>query len=349
MALTPQSNICLNKLAAKLKSLDTFIICGHISPDGDCIGSQLALGHALRSLGKEVHFLLARKDRIDDSLKFLPGINELIPAGNFEGCAEAFISCDVPTVERIADGAAVKARCKTSFTIDHHASLKTMSDWNYVDPDSASTTMIVWELISALGIKPSADMAICTYTGLMTDTGGFCFQNTDVCAFRSASEMLETGIEPALVAREVFQSRSIASLRLESLALKRMKVSSDGSYVISYLRLRDFEECGGVKSDAEPIINTLRSIKGVRVACMLREQETGVRGSFRAKDDTNVAALAAKFEGGGHKAAAGFTIFSSVDNALKQCSEVLDKEFSDARNILSDEDKGFSSPSSRFS
>lgn len=327
MAVTPQTNIDLVGMAKAFKALDSFVICGHISPDGDCIGSQLALGHALRSLGKEVQFILARNDKIDNDLKFLPAIAELVPAGEYKGSADAFVACDVPTVERIADGADVQARCGTTFTIDHHVSSKTMSDWNYIDPDSASTTMIVWELIKALGVNPDKNMALCAYTGLTTDTGGFRFQNTDSAAFKAASEMVATGIEPSAVARDVFQCRTIASLRLESLALERMMISADGLYVISYLLLEDFEKLGAVKSDAEPIINTLRSLKGIRVACMLREQENSVRGSFRAKDDTDVAAMAGKFDGGGHKAAAGFTVYASMDSAIQQIKRLLNEAF----------------------
>lgn len=328
MAVTLQTNIDLKGMAEKLKALDSFVICGHISPDGDCIGSQLALGHALRSLGKQVQFILARNDKIDINLEFLPGIEELIPAAEYQETADAFIACDVPTVERIGDASKVKERCVNTFTVDHHANPSVMSDWNYVDPDAASTTLIVWDLIKALEVEPDNTMALCAYTGLTTDTGGFRFQNTDAAAFQAAAEMVSAGIDPSAVAREVFQCRTTASLQLESLALERMMISDDDSYVISYLLLADFERFGAEKADAEPIINTLRSIKGIRVACMLREQEKSVRGSFRAKDDTDVAELARKYDGGGHKAAAGFTVYADMEHSITRVKRTLTEALS---------------------
>ena len=320
-----QNNSGLTEIAKQLLAFDSFVLCGHISPDGDCIGSQLALGHALRALGKRVHFILARNDVIDRSLMFLPGINELVPADEFSGRADAFVACDVSISSRIAQGMQVRERCDVSFTIDHHESSNADKSftYSYLDPSSPSTTMLIWELIGQLGIKRDANMALCAYTGLVTDTGGFRFQNTTSAAFMAASEMVATGIEPALVAREVFQSRRQASLQLEALAIERMIVSEDASFVISYLLLEDFEKYNANKSDSEPIVNALRSVTGIKVACMLREQENEVRGSFRAKDHTDVAALAKKFQGGGHKAAAGFTIYASMKEAIEQVTATL--------------------------
>lgn len=323
--ITEQTNIDLAGMAREIKALDTFVICGHVSPDGDCIGSQLALYHALRSLGKQATCILAGTVFKEDGLMFLPGVDTLIPAQDFEDEVDAFVAVDVPTVKRIGDGAEVQARCKTTFTIDHHAVDTVMAQHNYVDPDAASTTIIIWDLIKALGVEISPDMALCTYTGLVTDTGGFQFQNTDADAFRAASEMVAVGIEPSMVARQVLQNRSLASLQLERLALERMRVSSDGSYVLSYICHEDLVQTGGEKSDIDPLVNTLRSLRGIRVACVLREQEDGVRGSIRAKDDTDVAAIARLYDGGGHKAAAGFSLFVPMDDAIQQVIASLDR------------------------
>lgn len=322
--ITPQTNTTLEEMAQKIKSLHSFVICGHVSPDGDCIGSQLALYHALGAMGKEAVCLLAKRDSVDAGLAFLPGIADMVAASDYRGEAEVFIACDTPTHERLGDCAAIKERCPHSITIDHHAVDTSMSELTYVDPDVASTTMIIWELIGKLAIEPSADMALCAYTGLVTDTGGFQFQNTNREVFVSASEMLNYSIDPSEVARNIFQNRSLASLRLEGLALERLAISHNNRYCLSYLRQEDMRKFNATKADAEPLINVLRSLDRISVACMLREEASSVRGSLRAKDHTDVSKIARSLGGGGHKAAAGFTLELSLDEAIIKMTDILD-------------------------
>lgn len=325
--ITPQTNTDLGAIVKDLQSYSSFVIAGHISPDGDCIGSQLALYHALKAMDKEVVCLLAKSDSVDAGLSFLPGIDDMVVAKDYEGTAELFISCDTPTVERLGESAEVKARCLHSLTIDHHRVSTTMSECNYVDPEVASTTMIIWELIKRLPVELSAASALCTYTGLVTDTGGFQFQNTNETVFVAAAEMLQLGVDPSEVARNVFQSRSLASLRLEGLALERIKISDNKKYCISYLKKEDFSLHDATKADAEPLINVLRSLEEISVACILREEIDIVRGSLRSKDTTDVAQIARVFGGGGHKAAAGFTLEMSLEKAIITICDALDKAF----------------------
>lgn len=314
--ITPQTNTTLEEIAQIVQEYSSFVICGHVSPDGDCIGSQLALSYALRSLGKKVDCVLVEQDFVPEDLAFLPGASEVIAASAYQETPQVFIAVDVPTVERMGDAAAVQARCECTITLDHHAVDSVVSQYSYTDPDMASTSMIIWELIKLFGISQSEDIALCAYTGLLTDTGGFRYQNSDAAAFTAASEMVEAGIDPAFVATRVFQSRTLASLELEARVLERMTVANDNAYVISYLTLEDFEQTGATKADSDALINVLRSLKGVRVACMLREQADCVRGSIRSKDDTDVAAFARMFDGGGHRAAAGFTVYKPMSEAF---------------------------------
>ena len=202
-----------------------------------------------------------------------------------------------------------------------------MADLTYVDPDAAATAMIVWELAALLGARRDAAMATCAYTGLVTDTGRFQYQNTDAAALAAAADMVAAGADPARVARHVYQSRSLASVQLEGAAIGRMRLSAGGSVALSWVTKEDFARFGATKPDAEPLIDALRSLAGVRVACMLRDQGDMVRGSFRAKDGTNVAELAAAFGGGGHKAAAGFTVQAPIEEAVAQVTALLDQAF----------------------
>ena len=133
--------------------------------------------------------------------------------------------------------------------------------------------------------------------------------------------------DPASVSRAIFQNRTLPSVRLEGIAVERMTFGAGGAYALSWLSCDDFEATGAVKADAEPIIDALRSVAGVRVACMLREQGDVVRGSLRAKDDTDVAAVARSFGGGGHVAAAGFTLSCTLDEARRLVDEALAATF----------------------
>jgi len=171
--------------------------------------------------------------------------------------------------------------------------------------------------------KPPDDTVLCCYVGLATDTGGFRFQNCDVRAFEVASELVEHGVDPAYVAKWVFQTRTRASLELEALVIERMDVIANGEAVISWVDSSDFERLGAMKADAQPLIDCIRTLEGIRVACILREQDGHVRGSFRSKDETDVSLLARELGGGGHKAAAGFTLHMTLSEAMKLVGEKL--------------------------
>ena len=318
MTTTPQTNATLEQIAHIILEHDSFAICGHVSPDGDCLGSQLALWHALRSLGKQATCLLVRDEPIARSLSFMPGIDQMIPASAYAGEPEVFVGVDVPSRERIGeDACAVLDGCSTSITLDHHAYDMAMCQHVYVDPDSASASMIIWELVKTLCDEPPVESALCAYTGIVTDTGGFRFQNSDESAFIVAGELVGFGVDPAFVATNVFQSRTLASVKLEAVMLDRIQLNTEHRYAISYIVEKDYEETGASKSDAEPLIDTLRSICDLRVACMLREQDGVVRGSLRAKDETDVASLARELGGGGHKAAAGLTLHMTIEEAIE--------------------------------
>lgn len=308
-----------------MRELDDFVVCGHVSPDGDCLGSQLALAAALRRLGKRVSCVLVKDEPVEANLlRVLDGAQDLVFAGAYKGAPGAFVGVDVPTRERIGEAAcALLDQAPFSFTIDHHAVDATMCDMVYVDPDAASTTMLIWELAGYLGVERTGAVANCCYTGVVTDTGRFQYQNTDERCMSLAVEMVAAGADPACVSREVFQNRTYASMRLEATAIMRAEFSEDGATALGYLTREDFARFGAQKSDAEPVIDALRRIEGVRVACMLREQEDCIRGSLRAKDDTDVSAIARTFGGGGHVAAAGFTLRCTLDDAVAQVRAAL--------------------------
>ena len=317
MTVTPQTNSSLAQIADVIRRSDDFVICGHVSPDGDCLGCQLALWHALRALGKRAMCVLVKDEPVGATLSFLPGIDEMVAASAYEGPCKTFIAVDVPMRERIGEAAcAILDRAETSITVDHHVSDTTMCDYVHVDPDAASASMLVWEIVKMLVDEPPIECAVCAYAGLVTDTGGFRFQNSDSRAFNMASELVAFGVNPAYVATNAFQNRTIASLKLEALAIERLEVLCNGRVSLSWIVEDDLKRVNASKTDVEPLIDTVRAVQGTLVACMLREQDGKVRGNLRSKDDTDVSVLARELGGGGHKAAAGFNLDMPFENAL---------------------------------
>ena len=322
--VTPQTNTTLEEIAAALREHDNYVIAGHMSPDGDCLGSQLALMWALRSIGKQAQCVFeADVHSVPLALQFLPGIEEFVPARDVAS-ASSFVALDVPSYERMGKHPArLHASASFTVTIDHHAYPERISQLSYVDPAAASTTTLVWRLAQCLGAETAPHVASCAYTGLVTDTGRFQFQNSDAAAFRAAAEMVEAGADVAFIATQIYQNRSLASIQLENIAAEHMELLLDGRLAFSWVSLADFARCGASKPDADALIEMLRSISGVRVACLLRETEESVRGSLRAKDNTNVATFAAQHNGGGHDAAAGMTVFAELSQAIETIREEL--------------------------
>ncbi len=324
MAVTAQTNTTLEEIAQVIKDNNSFVVCGHIGPDGDCIGSQLSLAHALKELGKTVTVTTPTDDALDPAFSFLPGFDSFVPASQVTDSFDVFVGVDVPTRERLGQYApSLLDSCALSVTIDHHAVDTTMCTYVYVDPQAASTTTLIWQLEKILFSEPPVSCALCAYTGLVTDTGCFQFQNVDKNAFEAAAQMVEAGANPALVAKETMHNRTLPSLRLESRIIDRMEFFCGGACVLSWVTLDDMRDCEAQKPDTDPLINAIRQIRGVRVACVLREENNLVKGSFRAKDDTDVSVIARRFGGGGHTAAAGFTIEGTIDEARDQLRETL--------------------------
>ncbi len=323
-------NNSLVDIANALSAGESFCICGHVSPDGDCIGSELALYWALSSLGLKVTCLLAKPDPLERSLTTLPGVDMLKPAEETD-TFPVFISVDVPNPDRLGSVAkSVREKASLTISIDHHETDTKTSDLQFTDPTAASTTCLIWELIKVLGIEVPIDSAICCYAGLMTDTGRFQYQNADSRAFISASEMVEAGVDVEKISANFFQNSSLAEIKINAITARNLRLLKDRRIALSYISLDDIKDAQAQKSDTEGAINVVRSLGGVDVACVLKENEDCIRGSLRSKDGTDVAEIASEFGGGGHKAAAGFTMYCTLQDALctieKRLCEAVDAD-----------------------
>lgn len=326
MSVTPQTNATLEEIAEVLLRSDDICICGHVSPDGDCIGSQLALFHALKRLGKNAYVLLASEGPADVALSALPGFSEMVVASYFTDPYSVFVQVDAPNGKRIGEAAdKLRANATLTVTVDHHENPERETDLSYTDPDAPSTTTLIWELVKKMGVSPDSDIATCAYAGLMTDTGRFQYSNADARAFELASEMVRAGADPASISAEFYQRQSLASLQMQKMCIEHLQMLCSGRAALSYVTASEMTAAGADKSDCEQLINVIRSVDGVRVAAMLRDEGVHVRGSLRAKDDTDVSAIAKKFGGGGHRAAAGFTLHEPLDKAIRIVKKEIEK------------------------
>ncbi len=310
-------------IAQALRAHDDYIVCGHVSPDGDCIGSVLGMTAILKALGKEVQPVVALKEPLDAALLSIPGAASLADVLEARPAA-TFIAVDASGDDRLGPAAcALRQAARFTITLDHHEVSECQADIFHIDPSAPSATCLVWEVAKAAKVPLGVDLAGPCYTGLMTDTGRFQYQNADQRAFALASEMAATGINIAGISTAFYQSKTWAAVQMEALAAQRMELLGDGSVAFSFIAQEDMDRFCASYADCEGVIDILRSIGQVRVACILKARGDEVRGSLRAKDGTDVSAIAGRFGGGGHKAAAGFTLAGPLDEAIVQVKAAL--------------------------
>ena len=303
-----------------INSAETIAISGHTNPDGDALGSVLGLGLALRRHYplKQVALLLADDAPVPRVYRFLPGIDSLLPAVRYADDPDLFISVDAPTLERLEGSAEVARRAGARLTIDHHPAREEFAEVVVRDPNAAATAVLVSAFLEAAHIKLEPAIAQCLFCGLVTDTGRFQYQNADPAAFACAARLVDAGADPACVALEVYQSQRLEYLHLESIVMGRIKTAADGKVAYSYATGEDLASCGVGHDECDGLIDAVRQVAGAEVCLFLKDGRTPgiVRGNLRSKVDLDVSAVAARHDGGGHAAAAGFSFKGTVDEAL---------------------------------
>ena len=308
----------LSKIAEQLQTYDNFVICGHVNHDGDCISCQVTLTMALRQLDKNVVNLLADTSKINDNLSAIPLTDSFIKADDYvcEFDNFCFVTVDCAQNYRIEDGAKIKAKADCALIIDHHELTDDVeADIYFTDPSAASCSMLIWKLCKLLKVQLNAEIAQAALVGLISDTASFRNKNADANALRLACEMVECGASTADVSNMLFLNNSLKTLELQNAFLNQCTVNTKLHYAIGYLTAQDFEKTGATKNDTTGLVDLLKSIDCVNFVCVLRQIEKGddIHGSLRAKDDTDVRSLATQYKGGGHIAAAGFTMVGQTD------------------------------------
>ena len=325
MTISEFDSEVFGRIAALIESAATVAVSGHTDPDGDALGSGLALTAIIEAKWPRtrVQPLLANDRPVVASYRFLPGVERFVPARRYHGTPDLFISVDTPMPGRLKDAEAVFKRARTTAAFDHHPTMEAFAQVNYLRASAASVGDVVYDFMTYLGVEPTPAIATCILTAVLTDTGRFQYQNTDAHALRAAAAMVEAGASPAEVSENVYMSDSMAALKLREIALGRLATDPSGTVSYSYVTQEDLKSVGATAEDCDGLIDVPRCLRGVGACLLLREQKDGtVRGNVRSKAPwVDVSAVAAKFGGGGHRAAAGLTFKGPMERAL---SEVVD-------------------------
>jgi phosphoesterase RecJ-like protein len=309
---------------AELKNASSVLIGSHINPDGDALGSALALSHYLDSLGIDNEVL--SHHAAPRNLQFLPGVKRVRQAPKEEK-HDLGIMVDLDSLERLGSTEPYFAQCNRLIVIDHHVPHEAPGDVRIIDTSAPATAVILTRLLVAMNADITPDMATCLLTGVVTDTGSFRFRNTTPEALSVSAMLLERGGNLTQVSEEIFQSRPLAASRLLGHTLDSMKMACDDRLAWATLSLKDFEFAKASDEDTEGFVNEMLFITSVQIAAILREPKPGrIRCSLRSRGSYDVAEVARDFGGGGHKNAAGCTFDLSLEEAeelvverLKRC------------------------------
>lgn len=288
----------------------------HVRPEGDAIGSLLAMSAALEQRGVRVMRFCA--DPVPSVYRFLPGSNLIrrrIPSSQPE--VAIVVDCDGPA--RVGPLETALGRFKTVIDIDHHSGNRPFGTVNWIEPDAPAASEMLYRLLKAMGAKMTPEMATCLYTGILTDTGRFSNASTNLRALDAAAALVRLGADPVRIAVAVYESRPIGSARLLGAALRNLAAHAGGRLITSCLTLDDFERCGAGQEDTEGIVDQLRGVRGAEAAALFSEQEDGsVRISLRSRGRVNVARAATALGGGGHPRAAGCIVAGPLRSAMRR-------------------------------
>jgi phosphoesterase RecJ-like protein len=283
---------------------------GHVRPDGDCIGSQIGLTLALRNEGKEV--LCWNEDRVPEKLRFMDPTN-ILETPRKAVQFDCVIATDAASYERLGTVGGLVQERKILLNIDHHESNTRYGDINWVSPHAPSTGELIYRLLRAARWPITQQIADCLFTAVSTDTGSFQYPTTRPSTLHVAADLVGRGANLAHICDEVYQSFPLSRAKLLKHVYNKFRLTADDRIAYLWLRKRDFTRTGADSNDSEGLIDHLRAIEPVKIACVFEELEENLtRISLRSKTDkVNVSDVAARFGGGGHPAAAGARIQGS--------------------------------------
>ncbi len=305
-------HVARDAVLAELRSATRFIVLAHEHPDGDALGSLIAMQEILTALGKDsVMFIDPRDFPLPHEYDFLP-LPALIDAPPADVHERTIVFLDCGNLERTPAQAFQRPGAHI-VNIDHHHDNTRFGTINYVQPTASCTAEIVWELMHGLGVEPTVTIANALYVGLITDTGRFMYENTGARAHQMAAELIRAGVDVNEIYRQIYEDVPYGKLALLARGLANIERYDDGRLTLSALSARDFDAAGAAESYSEGLVDHLRAIRGTAVAALVRERLANGDGhrahkvSLRASDArVDVSRIARVQGGGGHRQAAGF-------------------------------------------
>jgi phosphoesterase RecJ-like protein len=289
------------RIAGEIRTRQRFVLSSHVRPDGDAIGSQLAMAFALWQLGKKVR--LVNRDPAPAPLMVFPGVSRIEVADRIDDPGDAVIVMECGDLTRTGvDG------FERGFVIniDHHIGNSNFGALNWFDGTAAACGEMVFELIAELGVPLTPDIATHIYIAILTDTGSFHYSSISPRTFDICRQCVEAGIDPPAIARAIFDSNHLGRLKLFGAVLSKMELDASGRVATVYVDQKLAQECGGTYEDTEGIVNLPLTVKEIEAVVFFKEAgPDDWRVSMRSKGDVDVNAIATEFGGGGHKNASG--------------------------------------------
>ena len=311
----------LGHIVEAIRTRQRFVLSSHSRPDGDSIGSQVAMAFALKALGKDV--TVVNSDAASATLSAFPGVSDIVIAPQVNGAFEAAI------IMECGDLARTGVRGLDQYfviNIDHHPGNSGYGRINWFDPSAAACAEMVYDLIRALGVPISLDIATHIYLAILTDTGSFHYSNISPTTFDICKDMVLAGVDPVRMARNVYDSNNMGRLKLLGAVLSSMQLDAGGRIAIVYLDHEMAREAGGTYEDTEGLINLPLTVKEIQAVVFFKRAEGDeYRVSMRSKDEIDIGAGAKSFGGGGHKNAAGCTVSGAIDQLQKIFVEKLEE------------------------
>lgn len=310
----------MKQIIAEIRAHDDFLLIAHVSPDGDTLGSAVALKLALVRLGKRAE--IALEGVVPHKLRFLTEYTDIhsrdtLPKRTY-ACA---IAVDTATRLRLGDLQPAFDACGRSLAIDHHPTNERFCNYNWVE-ERASTGELILELLEAMHVPIDTRIANCLYAAIVTDTNNFVYSSVTPGTYRAAARLAEAGAEIPRLCDMIFFERSLGATRLISLGTSRIQLYADGRIATLYMTCSDVAACGAKCENCDVLVNYAQEIEGVEIAIFLNEMKDGrFKVSLRSNCDVDVARLAATYGGGGHKKAAGLVMtgkVSEIEHALVQ-------------------------------
>ena len=316
-------------IAAAIQAAESICVCGHVNPDGDAVGSALAMRLILTGMGKKVRVFF--QDKIPDYLSFLTGVDDVRKPETCTERFDLFLAVDSSEAVRMGACAKLMENCARTAQIDHHGTNPGYAEVNSVDADASATGTMIREQMTALGAPMTREIAECLYAAISTDTGNFSFDCTDAETFRVMGDLVEAGLPLAELNMRLFREKSMPQLKLLGRAIEKMRYAEDGKISVMTLTQQDFRDCSALPEHADMVVNYGLETIGTKMAILARENDDGkIKFSLRARAPLTVDDVAARLGGGGHARAAGInmdgTLESTVQKVLEAMTEKLRSE-----------------------